>query len=167
MIENSSFFIINSSFIKVYTSTSKLEKIYRDCSVARNREGEKYVSVPGFTGGPHVFRKDELEKHYMSILSAVKGLPEKMRYSHSREGMPWIMARHHRKMGDITVETAERLAAMAVALGIMRIVHHDNIPCDVPYVVIDDERIRKREIMECEGIPKKGLTRWNRIKTYI
>lgn len=147
----------------MYTSTSKLAKIYRDCSASGNREGERYAAVPGFTGKPHVFRRDRLEKHYISILSAVKGMPEQMRYSRSREGMPWILARHHRKMGNLTIETAEQLVAMAVALGIMRIVPHENMPHDVPYVVIDDERIRKTEIVEATGknkLPNSAKTRW-------
>lgn len=90
-------------------------------------------------------------------------MPEQMRYSRSREGMPWILARHHRKMGDLTIETAEQLVAMAVALGIMRIVPHEDMPHDVPYVVIDDERIRKTEIVEATGknkLPNSAMTRW-------
>lgn len=144
----------------MYTSTSKLNKIYRYCSDVKGIPGENFVYIAGFTGNAHMFRRDRLEKHYIDILSAVKGMPEVMRYSNSKEGMPWIMARHHRKMGDINMDITEKLVVMAVTLGIMRIVRHKNMPSDVPYVVIDDSKLRKMEMMEPEGSRRKALLTW-------
>lgn len=97
----------------------------------------------------------------MFVLSAVKGLPRVMRYSNRPEGAPWILARGHgSRYEGATLDSAERLLVMAVALGIVRVMKPSCDSCDVPNVVIDDERLRKMEMMQPKHSRRFSLLNW-------
>ena len=124
-------------------------------------EDGETVTVPGLTEGAHTFCRSRLEEKYMFVLSAVKGLPRVMRYSNCPEGAPWILARGHgSRYEGATLDSAERLLVMAVALGIVRVMKPSCDSCDVPNVVIDDERLRKMEMMQPKHSRRFSLLNW-------
>lgn len=121
--------------------------IYRDCLSTEKEKMQPCIRVKGMTEGVHVFNKERIQKEFNRILCAVTKLPKSMRYSSSPEGKAWIMARAgNGPLSGMSLQTTERLISMAIALGIIRIVPHDELPCDIPFVVIDDLRLHRQEM---------------------
>lgn len=142
-------------------TTDTINQIYQYATYRMNERCGETVTVPGMAGGAHTFCRSRLEEKYMFVLSAVKGLPRVMRYSQRPEGAPWILARGHgSRYEGATLESAERLLVMAVALGMVRVMKPSSSSCDVPNVVIDDERLRKMEMMQPKRTRRFSLLNW-------
>ena len=142
-------------------TTDTINHIYQYATYRTNERCGETVTVPGLTEGAHTFCRSRLEEKYMFVLSAVKGLPRVMRYSNRPEGAPWILARGHgSRYEGATLDSAERLLVMAVALGIVRVTNPASDSCDVPNVVIDDERLRKMEMMQPKHSRRFSLLNW-------
>ena len=142
-------------------TTDTINHIYQYATYRTNERCGETVTVPGLTEGAHTFCRSRLEEKYMFVLSAVKGLPRVMRYSQRTEGAPWILARGHgSRYEGATLDSAERLLVMAVALGMVRVTNPTSESCDVPNVVIDDERLRKLEMMQPRKARRFSLLNW-------
>lgn len=146
----------------IYATPRKINDIYTQCLLKRHEEHEESISAPGLICGTHRFHRERLENAYLKVLSGVKGLPVGMRYSTGKEGMPWVCAcgKGSRYYG-ISTETVERLIVMAIALEMMRVVPHPEIPCDLPYVVIDDSRMRRIELMQPRAARRRSVVKWD------
>lgn len=145
----------------MYVTAETIIRIYNDSILRPNRRSGETVTVPGLSGSKHTFCVNRLQEKYMYILSALKGLPRKMRYSLRHEGMPWIYARGEgSRYEGVTLETAERLIVMGVALGMVRILEPFCQSCDILNVVIDDEKIRKMEMMYPREVRRGSLINW-------
>lgn len=145
----------------MYVTPYFINKIYNESLLRSKEVYEDKIIVPGLTEKEHVFNRKRLEEKYNSILSGVKGLPKKMRYSQNKTGLPWIFARSKgSRFCGMTLESTERLVAMGIALELIRVVKHEESPCDIPYVVIDDEHLRKTELMKPYIYRRWSLVQW-------
>ena len=142
-------------------TTDTVNQIYQYTTYRANERCGNTVTVPGLRGEAHTFSADRLKEKYMQILSAVKGLPRVMRYSQRPEGAPWILARGHgSRYEGATLDSAEHLLMMAVALGMARVLKPVCDSCDVPNVVIADDRLRKLEMMQPRRVRRYSLLYW-------
>lgn len=124
-----------------------IDSIYTKCLAKDKEKILPCIRVDGMTCGEHVFNRERLQKEFNKILCAITKLPASFRYSLNPDGKAWIMARTgNGSLSGMSLQTTERLVTMAIALGIMRIVPHDELPCDVPFVVIDDLRLHRIEM---------------------
>lgn len=138
-----------------------VNQIYQDVTYRANERCGETITVPGLTGDAHTFSRDRLQGKYMQILSAVKKLPRVMRYSQRPEGVPWILARGRgSRYEGAMLDSVERLLVMAVALGMVRVLKPASDSCDVPCVVIDDNRLRKMEMMQPRRTRRYSLLNW-------
>jgi hypothetical protein len=145
----------------MYVTAETINRIYHETVFRPNQRCGETLTVRGFFGTTHTFCAKRLNEKYMFILSALKGLPRSMRYSSSHTGKPWIMARgSESKYEGATLETAERLLVMAVALQMVRILNPVCEACDVPNVVIEDEKLRKLEMMYPKNVRRSSLINW-------
>lgn len=145
----------------VYATPRTINDIYLQCLLKRHEEYEESITVAGLISGTHCFHKERLESAFLKVLSGVKGLPAGMRYSASKSGMPWVCARgKESRYSGITLEAMERLLVMAIGLGMARIVPHPEIPCDLPYIVIDDSRMRRAEMMQPRAARRNSVLEW-------
>lgn len=125
-----------------------IDTIYLKCLAKENEKMQPCINVNGLTQGKHVFNKERLQKEFNKVLCAVTKLPASLRYSSNPKGKAWIMARTgNGSLSGMSLQTTERLIAMAIALGIMRVVPHEEIPCDIAFVVIDDIRLHRQEML--------------------
>lgn len=144
-------------------SAPLVNRIYLTCLLQLREEYHECITVPGFTGSAHTFHSRRLNEQYAQILTAIKKLPRRMLHSQSPDGVPWIFARSHGGTFDGSMlETTERLLVMGIALGMVRVVRTHSDACDVPYVVIDDDRLIRQERMK--PLPKRlrKISRWHR-----
>lgn len=145
--------------MKVTTET--INRIYQYAVFRHNERCGETITVPGLSTGEYIFCRERLEEKYMYILSAVKGLPHALRYSENREGAPWILARGEgSRYKGVMLESVEHLLVMAVALRMARILKPRCAACDVPNIVIDDERLRKLEMMQPKSARRYALINW-------
>lgn len=136
---------------------SFINRMYKDCLLRRSEKGEECITVPGMTCGAHTFHKERLEKHVVQIVCGLKKLPRIMRYSHSPDGVPWFIAR---RLKGMSLETAEALLVMGIAVGVVRVTGRKNKWCEVSYVVIDDKKTSRKERMKPEKLRRYGLINW-------
>ncbi len=124
-----------------------IDNIYTKCLAKDKERLLPCIRVNGMTGGEHIFNTERLQKEFNKVVCAITKLPVSFRYSTNPGGKAWIMARTgNGPLSGMSLQTTERLVTMAIALGIMRIVPHDELPCDVPFVVIDDLRLHRIEM---------------------
>lgn len=142
------------------TSTT-INQIYKECLISHKERMQPCVSVEGMTQGVHVFNKNRIQDEFNKILLAVTKLPVSLRYSHNPLGKAWIMARTGKgPLGGMSLLTTERLMVMAIALKIIRIVPHEEVPCDIPFVVIDDLRLHRQEMTKPRLQRNWALVKW-------
>lgn len=147
----------------MYISAPVVNHIYLTVLLQSREEYHECITVPGFTGSAHTFHSRRLDGQYLYILTAIKKLPRRMLHSQSPDGVPWIVARSHGGTFDgCTLETAERLLVMGIALGLVRVVRTQTDVCDVPYVVIDDDRLIRQERMKPLTKRLRKISRWHR-----
>lgn len=140
-----------------------INQLYTTCLLSSQEMYHESITVPGFQGKAHTFRKERLTKQYSSVLSAIKKLPRVMLHSQSPAGVPWILARSRGSHYDgCTLEVAERLLVMGIALNIVRVVKSTSSAYDVPYVVIDDDRLIRTELMKPEAERRDIIARWHK-----
>ena len=140
-----------------------INQIYIACLLTSKEDYHECITVPGFTGQAHTFHRRRIEEHHAAILTAVKKLPRAMLHSQSVGGVPWIVARMHDSGFDgCSLLTAERLLVMGIALGFVRVVRNAPDTCDVPYLVIDDDRLIRIERMKPPSKQSRKITRWHR-----
>lgn len=138
-----------------------INQIYSKCIATEKEKKNPCISVNGMTKGVHVFNPERIQEEFNRILSAVTKLPRFMRYSSSPYGAAWIMARSgDGPLGGMSLLTTERLMAMAIAVNIIRIVPHNELPCDIPFVVIDDLRLHRQEMTKPRLERNWALVRW-------
>ena len=140
-----------------------INQIYSKCITTEKEKekGQSCIQVKGMTRGIHVFNTSRIEDEFNRILSAVTKLPKSMRYSSSPEGKAWITARSgNGPLSGMSLLTTERLMAMAIALKIIRIVPHAELPCDIPFVVIDDTRLHRQEMTMPRSQRHWALVKW-------
>lgn len=145
-------------------TTTVINKIYMDCLLTmREQYSSDSTTVPGLTHGAHTFHYKRLNAKFTYILSTIKKLPRAMLHSHSEKGVPWIVARSHGSAYDgCTLESTERLLVMGIALGIVRVVSSSTPACDVPYVVIDDDRLIRHEKLKPKHKQMIQVVRWHK-----
>lgn len=144
-------------------SSTVINHIYYSCLLTSQEKYYDSTTVPGFTGQAHTFHHLRIQKRYIGILSAIKKLPRVMLHSQSPNGVPWILARNHGGIFDgCTLETAERLLVMGIALGIVRVTKTSCDAYDIPYVTIDDDRLIRTELVEKSKKRSRTITRWHR-----
>lgn len=126
-----------------------INRIFFECRFRKKDPADMAISVPCLSCGKVTFHIGKLQKHFPAIIAGMKKLPVSMRYSVNHTGMPWIAAvGPESRLECMTVETAEQLITMAVALQIARIMPPGIKGCDMPYIVIDDVKIRKKELIK-------------------
>ena len=144
-------------------SSTVVNHIYTTCLLTDKEKYFDSITVPGFTGPAHTFHRGRLEKQFTHIHAAIKKLPRRMCHSQSPDGAPWILARSHGSQLDgCTLETAERLLVMGIALNMVRVVKFAEGTCDVPYVVIDDDRLIRIERTKPKKKRRRNINRWYR-----
>lgn len=140
-----------------------INHIYTTCLLGSREVYYESITVPGFQGKAHTFRRGRLEEQYSTVLSAIKKLPRVMLHSQSPGGVPWILARSRGSSYDgCTLDVAERLLVMGIALNIVRVVNSTTSASDVPYVVIDDDRLIRVELMKPEAERRDIIARWHK-----
>ena len=93
--------------------------------------------------------KKRLERNASFIICALKKLPKTLRRSNGCEGQPWIVSRHILSQDkDYALDVMDRLLAMAVGLDMVTVSIPEGAPSDMPYIIIEDERIRARPLQE-------------------
>lgn len=139
--------------------------IFNKCSLhscASEQPGT--VTVSGFMGHTFLFDMKKLQSQgYHIILSLLKHLPPKMRRSVSDTGAPWIsVASDANGIYWMSLETADKLACMAIALGLL-VRQSSTSPevTDMDFVIIEDLRQRKIEAISpsCKRNSRRKL--WN------
>ena len=144
-------------------SSTFINQIYLRCLLRNKEVSYGGITVPGLLSGAHTFHQERLQSEYSSIFSAIKKLPRKMLHSNNPAGLPWIIARSHGSGYDgCTLETAERLVVMGIALGIVRIVRTEQPVMDIPNIVIDDDRLIREEKMRPKNRQRRQVARWKR-----
>ena len=131
---------------------------YDTCRVRRHESRADAVSVPPFLSTAHAFNRRKLVKEKAFVICALKKLPKTLRRSNGCTGQPWIVARHILSQDkDYSLDVVDRLLAMAVGLEMVTVTRPENAPSDMPYIIIEDERIIRR----CKQVrDQKGAT-WN------
>lgn len=123
-------------------STTSINETYQSCRLGRHESRKDTVVVPPFLTDAHAFSLSRLKKQVGFLVCALKMLPKTLRRSNGCSGQPWIEARHVPAMGnDIGLDVTDRLLAMAAALEMVSVIRPENAPSDMPYIVIEDERI--------------------------
>lgn len=144
-------------------SSTVINQIYLRCLLRSKESSCDSITVPGLLAGAHTFHQERLRSEYSSVFSAIKKLPRRMLHSNNPAGLPWIIARSHGSGYDgCTLETAERLVVMGIALGIIRIVQSELPIMDMPYIVVDDDRLIREERMQPRNKQRRQVARWRR-----
>lgn len=141
-IHNNFFLGINKNTIyqamQLLTSTNINEK-YDYCRMRRHDDKSEAIAVPGFMSTSHAFRKSKLQQCRLFVIHALKMLPRNIRRSTGCKGVPWFLARRVVSQDkEYGLEVVDKLLAMAVALGLVTVVHPDDCAADVSYIIIED-----------------------------
>lgn len=150
-------------FIRMVVTSVTVNSIYLHCLLSKKEAREECIRVAGFREGLHTFHSGRLNKEFSRIMCAIKKLPSEMLHSHNPEGIPWIYARSYGgEYGGCTLDTIERLLSMGIALDIVRIVNRTGSSCDIPYTVIDDDRLIRIEKMKPKNNQRRVIIDWKR-----
>lgn len=115
---------------------------YESCRIRRHESRAEAVAVRPFLATAHAFHRKRLERQTAFIICALKKLPRTLRRSNGCTGQPWIVARHiFSQEKDYSLDVVDRLLAMAVGLDMVTAIVPEGASSDLPYIVIEDERI--------------------------
>ena len=133
-----------------------INETYERCRLRRHESRSEAVAVRPFLAISHAFHRRRLERNASFIICALKKLPKTLRRSNGCEGQPWIVSRHILSQDkDYALDVMDRLLAMAVGLDMITVIIPEGAPSDMPYIIIEDERI----ILQCKTIHnQKGAT---------
>lgn len=119
-----------------------INETYERCRLRRHESQSEAVAVRPFLSTSHVFHRRRLERNASFIICALKKLPKTLRRSNGCEGQPWIVSRHILSQDkDYALDVMDRLLAMAVGLDMVTVSIPEGAPSDMPYIIIEDERI--------------------------
>lgn len=119
-----------------------INETYGRCHLRRHESRAEAVSVRPFLATSHAFHKKRLEKNASFIICALKKLPKTLRRSNGCEGQPWIVSRHILSQDkEYGLDVMDRLLSMAVGLDMVTVSIPECAPSDMPYIIIEDERI--------------------------
>ena len=122
-------------------TTTAINETYESCRLRRHEKADS-VAVCPFLSSAHTFSRKRLERKASFIICALKKLPKALRRSNGCDGQPWIVSRHIVSQGkDYALDVMDRLLAMAVGLDMVSVCIPEGAPSDMPYIVIEDERI--------------------------
>lgn len=119
-----------------------INETYESCRLRRHESRTEAIAVRPFLATSHAFHKKRLARSASFIICALKKLPKTLRRSCGCEGQPWIVSRHILSQDkDYALDAMDRLLAMAVGLDMVSVSIPEGAPSDMPYIVIEDERI--------------------------
>lgn len=119
-----------------------INETYERCRLRRHESRSEAVAVRPFLATSHVFHRRRLERNASFIICVLKKLPKTLRRSNGCEGQPWIVSRHILSQDkDYALDVMDRLLAMAVGLDIVTVSIPEGAPSDMPYIIIEDDRI--------------------------
>lgn len=134
-----------------------INETYENCRLRRHESKSESVAVRPFLSTSHAFNKRRLEKNASFIICALKKLPKTLRRSNGCEGQPWIVSRHILSQDkDYALDVIDRLLAMAVGLDMITVTIPEGAPSDIPYIIIEDERI----IRQCKSLHNRKGAIW-------
>ena len=119
-----------------------INETYESCRLRRHESRTETIAVRPFLATSHAFHKKRLARSASFVICALKKLPKTLRRSCGCEGQPWIVSRHILSQDkDYALDVMDRLLAMAVGLDMVSVSIPEGAPSDMPYIVIEDERI--------------------------
>ncbi len=110
---------------------------------------------------PWQFDSHALSQCRVRIASMLSQLPDAALQSGGGDGIPWcsvVKCRHGHQWG--CLEDADKLLAIARAAG-MVVVHTPVPDCDLPYIIVLDEEIRRRERLRPKPEQNRSMLYWN------
>lgn len=138
-------------------SPTSINENYEACCVRRHSSRDEVIAVRPFLSNSHVFNKQKLEKRTAFVICAIKKLPKTLRRSNGCSGQPWIVARHILSQDkEYSLDVLDKLLAMAVGLNMVTVIIPEGAPSDMPYIIIEDERI----IRQCKLVRNYKGTLW-------
>ena len=126
-------------------SPTSINETYESCRIRRHESRSESVAVRPLLSTSHAFNKKRLQKSAPFVVCALKKLPKTLRRSNGCEGQPWIVSRHILSQDkEYAIDVMDRLLAMAVGLDMVTVLIPEGAPSDLPYIIIEDERIIKQ-----------------------
>lgn len=115
---------------------------YDRCRLHRHESRADAIAVRPFLATSHAFHRKRLDRTASFVICALKKLPKTLRRSNGCEGQPWIVSRHILSQEkDYALDVMDRLLSMAVGLDMVTVTIPEGAPSDMPYIIIEDERI--------------------------
>jgi hypothetical protein len=138
-----------------------IHRLYKEALVGRG-DTEPGITVRGFDSeASHTFHRRRLERVYTQLISAVKNLPAECMHSYNPFGVPWVRACNRTpNAGPWSIEATEELLMMAVAAGIVTRIEGVRTECDIPYITVNDDTLRRLERTKPGWARRRQVADW-------